>query len=231
MYTTKNKYFDKHPFVKEIASCLTGNSILFTETTDDWRKSRKAISPAFYKGKLESLVDIARDAVRKTLTRFKTIAAKGSRSQVDIMEEIGLMTSRILLMCALGVDCSEDPVDFWENGIKMEKSVAYSLRVTLANLVSRFGSFHLVFFPFLASYYITSFEKDQARNSKALRDFVEVIINKRREEIKKDPELAKAGNFLTILIADEHFKDRTDRIIDECLTFFLAGSQTSSVAT
>ena len=231
MYTTKNKFFDKHPLTKDLAFCLTGDSILFAETTDDWKKSRKAISPAFYKGKLESLIGIAREAVRSTLSRFKSIAAKGPRSQVDIMEEIGLMTSRILLMCALGVDCSEHPVNFWENGIKMKKQVAFSLRVTFSNLVNRIVSPHIVLFPALASYHITSFERDQARNAKALRDFVEVIINERREAIKKDPELAKAGDFLTILVADEHFKDRSERIIDECLTFFFAGSQTSSVAT
>ena len=39
MYTTKNKYFDKHPLIQELSACLTGNSILFAETSDDWRKS------------------------------------------------------------------------------------------------------------------------------------------------------------------------------------------------
>ena len=75
MYTGKNKYFDKHPLVKDLAKCLTGDSILFAETSDDWRKSRKAISPAFYKGKLENLVEIAKQAVDTTLTRFKSIAS------------------------------------------------------------------------------------------------------------------------------------------------------------
>ena len=60
MYTSKNKYFDKHPIVGDLAFCLTGDSILFANTNDDWRKSRKAISPAFYKGKLESLVEMAK---------------------------------------------------------------------------------------------------------------------------------------------------------------------------
>ena len=71
MYTTKNKYFDKHPLIRDLSECLTGNSILFAETTEDWRKSRKAISPAFYKGRLENLVEIAKGAVAKTLKRFK----------------------------------------------------------------------------------------------------------------------------------------------------------------
>ena len=147
------------------------------------------------------------------------------------MYEIGLMTARILLVCALGVDCAESPVDFWENGVQGKKAVAYSLRVTFSNLINRMSSPHIVLFPFLATYHITPFERDQARNAKALRDFCEKIIDSRREEIKKNPELAKEGDFLTMLLVEEHFKDRTVRIVDEVLTFFFAGSQTSSVAT
>ena len=64
MYTTKNKYFDKHPIIKDLTLCLFGKSILFAETSQEWRAARRTISPAFYKGKLVSLVDIARESVR-----------------------------------------------------------------------------------------------------------------------------------------------------------------------
>jgi len=107
MYTTQNKYFDKHPLIGDLAYCLTGDSILFANTNEDWKKSRMAIRPAFYKGKLEKLVEIAKGAVRTTLTRFQAIAAQGPKAEVDIMEEVGMMTARILLVCALGVDCAE----------------------------------------------------------------------------------------------------------------------------
>ena len=142
-----------------------------------------------------------------------------------------MMTTRILLECALGVDCATDKIEFWEDGKVTSKSVAYSLRVTFQNLINRIIEPHIIFFPFLAKYYITRFERDQARNAKALRNFCEAIINKRRAEIEANPELAKSGDFMTILLVDGFFKDRTERIIDEVLTFFFAGSQTSSVAT
>ena len=100
------------------------------------------------------------------------------------MDEIGTMVVRILLECALGVDCADDLVDFWEDGVQTKKSVAYSLRVTFSNLLSRFFAPHIIIFPMLAKYHITAFECDQARNAKALRDFCEKIINKRREDIK-----------------------------------------------
>jgi len=81
-----------------------------------------------------------------------------------------------------------------------------------------------VLFPQLARYHITPFERDQKRNAIALREFCQKIIDDRRKAIEQNPELAKAGDFLTILLVDEHFKDRTVRIVDECLTFFFAGS-------
>ena len=71
LYTSKNKYFDKHPLVKNLSYCLTGESILFAETTQDWKDTRKAISPAFYKGKLERLTEVAKSAVQTTVDRFE----------------------------------------------------------------------------------------------------------------------------------------------------------------
>ena len=60
MYTTKNSYFSKHPIVKDLEHCLVGDSILFAETSLEWKQARKTISPAFYKGKLLSLIELAR---------------------------------------------------------------------------------------------------------------------------------------------------------------------------
>ena len=37
MYTSKNKYFNKHPIVKNLTQCLMGNSILFAETSEAWK--------------------------------------------------------------------------------------------------------------------------------------------------------------------------------------------------
>ncbi len=62
------------------------------------------------------------------------------------------------------------------------------------------------------------------RNAQAIRDFCQKIIDNRRQKLIEDPSQAKAGDFLTILLVDEHFKDRNMRIVDEVLTFFFAGS-------
>jgi hypothetical protein len=37
LYTTKNINFDKHPYAKELTLNLTGQSILFDESTQEWK--------------------------------------------------------------------------------------------------------------------------------------------------------------------------------------------------
>ena len=167
---------------------MTGDSTLFAETTQDWRQSRKAISPAFYRGKLEQLIEIAKQAMRTTLERFQTIRREGEgpRAEIDIQEEIGMMVSRILLVCALGIDCADELVDFWEGGRLTKKLLAYSLRATFTNLLDRISSLHLVFFPFLATYHLTPFERDQQRNARALRAFCYDLVDKRRAAIARE---------------------------------------------
>jgi cytochrome P450 len=143
------------------------------------------------------------------------------------------MIVRILLSCAFSEDLTNAPIDFWENGKLSKKDVAYSLRVTFHNLLERFlGCPHLLLFPQLCDVYITPWEREQKANAVALRNLIEDIIDKRKKAFEEDPSLIEQySDLLTILLVDPHFKNNKKRIIDECLTFFFAGSQTSSVAS
>ena len=130
MYTTKNKYFDKHPLIKDLCYPLIGDSILFAETTQDWKKSRKAMSPAFYKGKLVQLVEIAKLSVEQTLLKFEHMTKNSQTTQIDVVEELGEMTVRILLRCAFGEDLSDVKIDQWIQGKLTKVTLANALRDT-----------------------------------------------------------------------------------------------------
>ena len=90
---------------------------------------------------------------------------------------------------------------------------------------------HIFFFPILANTFITPFERQSRANAVYLRDRLAQIVERRRQAIKKDPSLKEAGDFLTILLTEPLFMNDNKRIIDECLTFFFAGSQTSAVSS
>ena len=226
MYTSKNKYFDKHPIIKDLTLCLTGRSILFAETTREWKEARKTISPAFYKGKLVGLVEIARESVRVSVDKLKKLTASSGKpkTQLDMINEFNTIFVRILLTTALGEDVSEREVNYWESGKLIKVNVAYSLRETFHHLAERMAHVHIFFFDFLADVYLTPSERAMKANAGFLRELIKEIIDRRRVAIANDPKLKEAGDFLTILLTEPFFMNDHERIIDECLTFFFAGS-------
>lgn len=54
------------------------------------------------------------------------------------------------------------------------------------------------------------------------------MIHERREEMKK-PEYVQKGDFLTLLLLDDLFKDNEEMMTDECLTFMVAATQTTTM--
>ena len=233
MYTTKNKYFDKHYMVQAFLYPLMGESILLAPTSQEWKKSRQVLAPSFYKGKLVQMVDLAKISMQTTLARFRQLAKEGGpRTTVDMVTEVSMMQVRILLMCALGEDVSERELDYWIKGKLEKRCVSYSLRESFHLCMNRLFSPHCFFIGYYAARsFVTPEERDLLANCLILRQFISDIVEKRRADLIKNPELANEGDFLTILLTEPHFKDDNSRIIDECLTFFFAGSQTSACAT
>ena len=79
--------------------------------------------------------------------------------------------------------------------------------------------------------FLTPAERAMKANAGFLREFMNGIVDRRRQAIAKDPSLKEAGDFLTVLLTEPLFMNDNERIIDESLTFFFAGSQTSAVTT
>ena len=52
LFTTKNKYFDKDPFLLIAQKNLMGKTIAFAQSTPEWAAKRKVITAALYKEKM-----------------------------------------------------------------------------------------------------------------------------------------------------------------------------------
>jgi cytochrome P450 len=181
MCTTHNMQFDKHPLVLNLVNRLLGGGILFSQTTANWKKRRNAISPAFYKGKLIGLIELAKGVVEETVTRWKSLS-KAGRTRIDFMDEIGMMHVKILLKCALGYDVAETEMDFEEHGKLGKATVAHALRTTFHDCINRMSDPHIVIFPFLADFYLTPAECALRRNCERLRDLILKMVHKRRAD-------------------------------------------------
>jgi len=87
-----------------------------------------------------------------------------------------------------------------------------------------------LFFPELNPYYFQKYEKEILENCRLIRRLFLDIVEKRRVEMKKDSYVEK-GDLLAMLLEDELFANDNEVIIDQCMTFFFAGSQTLFFST
>ena len=130
LYTTRNAFLNKHHYTKSFQISLLGHSILFEETSENWRQRRKAMTPAFYKDKLRGLVNLASRAVKESI---KNMIVDQERT-IEIISEISKITASVILTCALGEDISDWKIDFWEGGKCTKKDTLYCLRWTFNQL-------------------------------------------------------------------------------------------------
>jgi cytochrome P450 len=82
--------------------------------------------------------------------------------------------------------------------------------------------------PYLMFFYYSAADREYKRNIKCIRDFCEKIIEERKSQLE-GPEKDKFVNnpdLLTILLSDDMFKNNNKAMINEIITFFLAGSFT-----
>ena len=59
---------------------------------------------------------------------------------------------------------------------------------------------HLILFEELDPYYFTKYDSELAFNQDQLRNFIIDLIHKKRKLLKENPENAKKGDLLTIML-------------------------------
>jgi hypothetical protein len=85
------------------------------------------MSPAFYKGKLQGLVEISKNSVKDTIWHFETLCKNGP-VQIDMIKEVSDMMTSLILKCILGMDLSLKKIDYLSGGRIVKKDVSFMLR-------------------------------------------------------------------------------------------------------
>jgi len=130
----------------------------------------------------------------------------------------------VILKCAFGVDLTSHNIPWVENGVQSHISYSKALKKMLNMLPMRGLSLRFHMFPFLINYYIFKEEKELLANIETIRSELRKIVMEKREKLEKNPQEAERGDLMTILLSDEIFQNDIEMILDECLTFFLAGT-------
>jgi cytochrome P450 len=80
-------------------------------------------------------------------------------------------------------------------------------------------------------WYLTPSDRANRANIFKLRDLFLGVIQRRRAALISDPSAPAKNDLLSILLSDDLFKNNDKMVVDECLTFFFAATQTSSMTT
>jgi len=84
----------------------------------------------------------------------------------------------------------------------------------------RLARTEVAWIPYLLYAYYSKHDKEILKNAETVRNFARNLLNQRRNEKGYENH----HDLLSILLSDEVFKDKDEEIIDECITFFIAGS-------
>lgn len=102
--------------------------------------------------------------------------------------------------------------------------VADMLRVLTSYMIFRAGRYMFAAIPYLIFFYYSKDDKEYMANIRTVRNFCNSIIERRRKDLSTSED--KCGDILTIMLQNPTDFPTNDSMIDEIITFFLAGSFT-----
>ncbi|CDW80479.1 cytochrome p450 [Stylonychia lemnae] len=223
LFVSKNRFFDKHPSSGNILKKIAGDSIAFQKSNQIWAKKRKVISSSLYKQKLIVMLDIMKEIVLETKDQW---AKQGT---IDIVQETSNMMMTIILACAFGRQNENPLINYKEKGEIRQIQLGQALSTNLGRAIEREFQPYLIFFPELFPYYLSILDQEVKYNAEQVIEYIRKIIQIKRVNFAQTGHY-EGDDLLSVLLQDDVFQDSDQMIIDECITFFIAGSQTIAVA-
>ncbi|TNV80196.1 hypothetical protein FGO68_gene6044 [Halteria grandinella] len=226
LYVTKNRFFEKDPIGAIQFGSLFGQSIVLAPSDEVWAKKRKVLGSAFYKEKLFKMVGVIREIVREKIVEIEKEYVE-KRYEMDVVSEMGDLHMRIILMTAFGLtDLHQVKLPYIEGGVTKQMKVADILRQLTSYMIFRAGRYMFAVIPYMMFFYYSKEDREYMANIRTVRNFCLSIIERRRKNLAASPNEDKCGDILTIMLQQPSVFATNDSMIDEIITFFLAGSFT-----
>lgn len=196
----------------KILKVLMPNSLLTIEG-DAWKARRKTISEAFHYEFLQQMIPQARDTTFEFFKEWKK-----SSKELNMLQEFQKLTGEIVGRAFFGNNFHDQSIE----GVPVSQYLTQALAEVMALFYSPF--FH--FFGWKAlTWGLFASHREVLRKVRLIREFSARIIRKRKEDTS-----SKAKDLLQILLDCEKKGEglSEDELIDEFLTFFVAGMDTTA---
>eukprot|EP01114_Cavostelium_apophysatum_P019666 TRINITY_DN6400_c0_g1_i1.p1 TRINITY_DN6400_c0_g1~~TRINITY_DN6400_c0_g1_i1.p1 ORF type:complete len:502 (+),score=76.02 TRINITY_DN6400_c0_g1_i1:174-1679(+) len=199
----------KHPLIYEPVSRILGNGVI-TASGDYWKMQRRLLTPVFHFGTLKAMIP---DMAEEGELLIQDIRARRARSPyVDLVSVLNNCTLSVIIRLGFGKEFDvEWTKNQWRN-LNDHLTTNVVLHSVFGNALK-----HLPF-PFV--------QKFNAANNN-IRHRAKEAIRRRREQGTEGTDLLSL-----MLKAERDFPEKVteDLIVDECMTFLLAGQDTTAGA-
>ena len=181
-----------------------------------WRKRRQIMNPAFHRKCLKNFVSNFNDVCNMFLTRMDTVVDGGKPT--SMVQEFANVTLEVISQVSFNFNTHaiEDPESPFSEAIR------HYLRGVKANAEIPLNPTILAIFQFKPFQNAT--KRKQIEAAQFLRKFASVCVRTRMRDIADNRVVPK--DLLSILIKDGSLS--LDEIIDEFLTIFIAGQETTA---
>ena len=204
-----NKNFRKS-FGYDELKLLLGQGLL-TSKGETWMKQRRLAQPAFHKERLAYLVNIMGDVVMDTVALWKKQYKNGD--EIDITFEMNKLALEIVSRTLFQADVSKDEID----------KLNYALSVVIEIGAKRIRD------PFQPPRWVpTKSNRESTKAVKTVHEIVSRVIEKRMNSTERFDDLLD----MLVHTTDEETGQRmsTFALLDEVLTIFIAGHETTANA-
>ena len=195
--TTKNDKIDKLGSDEVMLREFLGKSFLFSKGDEVWKAKRKACAHAFYKDKLDAMLEVLKGQTNRRLSiwlKEMEQSADGS-ANIDINYEFERLFSRNIVEISFGEDVSDNRFDF----LKVKEGTfdeLYTKKVSIREAISTLNDMMIPVFtsrmksPY--NFYVmmsqkgvmtssTKLEKAFTENCKRIRDYVNAYVQDRKQ--------------------------------------------------
>lgn len=207
IFVKNQKNYNKDFSMEQIGIAL-GKGLL-TNSGESWFRQRRLAQPAFYKKRLDGLVDIMERLTDEHITKLQRLRS-GHKIYID--EEMMTLTASIVLETLLGEKMNDDLRNVQKAIATLQEYIIKRIRIPF-------------FIPFAQ---ITG----EHKKFMTLIDEMDQIIYKIIERRKQNP--SEDSNLISMLIeaqdADTGEKMSDKQLRDELVTIYVAGHETSAYA-
>lgn len=208
--------FHKTELGKALLGPLLGESVLMVDGEEHTRQ-RRAINPAFQHHRLRAMLPIMLDCATKATDRWLDALQSNHSVEIDASAEMSQLTLDIIGRAAFGSAIGGKT----DEAARVFESLRDVLDLGTAQLLSP-----MTFVPF-SSWLPTPGRRKLWRKTRAIKTILLGVIAARRAANAQNPD-AEPADLLDLILQTPGMSD--ERVLDQCVTFVLAGHETTSQA-